>query len=427
MKNQAKRTYKFASWVILGLGLTQIHTASAMTVEDPTLWAKVIAQTEQAAAQASAYLASQASIMAGQIQQTATQIQAMEILNTKSDQIKIQTDEIKRQSDVQGTIIDHNIDSIKQFQPSARDCSDIANARISGAGRAGGGRSAARMTQNIDSNRQATVNPTDALNQTLDQKAKNPDLCDTKDGQRSSSRGFSCSAMGTKANSNLKVGSLFQAAGTGTTVAVNPTTGAPLDATKAQPSYSIDGVDKGITTSSISNIVSAVPPTDLPAQAENTGAGRAYLALNSKYTARLNVASEALAFLASFAFVPEKDTQAIIDQNANDSWASKSGKYAAIYGSSHAFPKRPSPKEIMAFSILEPTTADYAKEISGMNTEKSIQELIRRVNLSTQLQWQQYQQNEYLVALEATRLAQEMEPITQKQLMDSKAAALSKQ
>ena len=84
----------------------------------------------------------------------------------------------------------------------------------------------------------------------------------------------------------------------------------------AEASYSMDAKDQLIASAAIKNIVTALPPTALPPEAEATGAGRAYRGLQEKYEARLGTATEALTHIASKNFIPDPSTLTPEQRNA---------------------------------------------------------------------------------------------------------------
>lgn len=349
-------------------------------------------------------------------------IQGNELTAKAVDAAQEQREEARYQQDVQREIQRRNIESAVSLQPTGRACAERTSSRVAGVGRAGGGRSAAAIAKSVNDSREFTANPTDALEQALNVKNKDTDLCTSSDARLADKRRLACSGEGLKADAQRKAGSVFAAAGTGSTVVLDAA-GRPRNATMAEASYSMDAKDQLIASSAIKNIVTALPPTALPPEAEATGSGRAYRGLQEKYEARMSTATEALSHMASKNFIPDPSTLTADQRNA---WLKQETKFRELYGNRRDWAKAgPSQNEAMNLLVFGTDTDTYKKSLL-VPSDDLLRALINSVNIGNQLQLTAVRQSERATAVQAALLAQQLEPITSQTLEATRNEALTK-
>lgn len=344
------------------------------------------------------------------MQSTANEQTQKQIAKTKTDEKNAD-----READNAKEQIRRDSDAAEALRPTLIACKQRA-AGSAGAGARGGGGGAApaKLAQQVSSARDKTVSLSDAANQTIGNKIIDPDLCSASD---ITERGNKCGgAVGSKANADLKSGSIFAAAGTGPTAVIKPD--GTVDASKANPNFVMDAKDQKIAKMSINNIISGAPPITLGKNAQNTPAGRAYIGMVDRYNTRLTTGIDMLTYMAGLRAEAQNLTSA---QSAG--WKNFSAYIPQLYKGRTA-PQNPSVYEYMNTQVYYTDLSDYKKMVESLgNQELLTKHLIERVNINTQVQWMNYTLMEKMAAVQAAALAQGVEPISRDTLAGLKAEA----
>lgn len=385
-------------------------TANAMEVIDPTAIATAIKNAAQEAAQHSA-------LMAQLLQVAGMQSSANE--QTQKQVAKAQSDENKanRQADNAKEQVKRDTDSAVAYRPTLTACQQRASGGAASGARGGGGYKSPNQQISVD--RETTSNPLDSLNKTLGNKVVDKDLCTALDGTRSAQRGNGCGGEGTKANADLKAGSIFAAAGTGPTAVLNAN-GTPKNASMADPNYVMNDKDQKIAQMSIANIISGLPPTILPEKAESTPGGRAYRGAVDRYNARLSTGIDALSYMASLRAEAKNLTP-----TQKEGWTKTLKPYAEMLYPNRKISDNPSTYEIMNTQVYMADTKKYQDDLAKLDSDHLTRLLINRVDTMMQVQWQTYNMMERNTAVNAAAMAQGVEPITQDAIARFKASAES--
>jgi hypothetical protein len=316
-------------------------------------------------------------------------------------------------------LVRDNLNDAKKLKPTGRACAEIAQSKVASVSRAGGGRSAAGMAKKIADSRDTVQNPLEELEQTLAVKKIDPQLCTSTDVRLATQRGNNCTQEGVRANAQRKAASIYMAAGTGEGAVMN-TNGTAKFSGMEEASYTMDQQQSEAAFYTIKNVVSGMPPAQLPTDAESSSSGRAYRALEEKYSARLDAATSALIMIAS----RNKITTTLTTEQQS-AWKDGQRKiFEEMYGNRRDFSKAaPTINEVMNLIINEPDLASYKQKTKGYSEE--MKELIYRTNVNNQVQWMAFKQNERLLAVQASALAHQIEPVSKDMLTSTYNAAIS--
>lgn len=346
------------------------------------------------------------------MQSTANEQTQKQIAKTKTDEKNAD-----READNAKEQIRRDSDAAEALRPTLIACKQRA-ASSAGAGARGGGGGAApaKIAQQVSSARDKTVSLPDAANQTIGNKKIDPDLCSASD---ITERGNGCGgAVGSKANADLKSGSIFAAAGTGPTAVIKPD--GTVDASKADSNFVFDAKDQKIAKMSINNIISGAPPITLGKNAQNTPAGRAYIGMVDRYNSRLSTGIDTLTYMAGLRAEAQNMTS-----GQQEAWKNFSAYIPKLYPARKA-PEKPSVYEYMNTQAYYTDLKEYQKQLDQISDPVlATKELIRRVNFNTQVQWMNYTLMEKMAAVQSAALAQGVEPISREMLSALKAEAES--
>lgn len=381
-----------------------------MPVIDPSAIAQSIKNAAQEAAQHSA-------LMAQLLQVAGMQSSANE--QTQKQIAKAQSDEGKanRQADNAKEQVKRDTDAAVAYRPTLTACQQRAGGGAASGARGGGGYKSPNQQISVD--RETTSNPLDSLNKTLGNKVADKDLCTALDGTRSSQRGNGCGGEGTKANADLKAGSIFAAAGTGPTAVLNAN-GTPKNASMADPNFVMNDKDQKIAQMSIANIISGLPPTLLPEKAEATPGGRAYRGAVDRYNARLSTGIDALSYMASLRAEAKNLTP-----TQKEGWTKTLKPYAEMLYPNRKISDNPSTYEIMNTQVYMSDTKKYQDDLAKLDSDHLTRLMINRIDTMMQVQWQTYNMMERNTAVNSAAMAQGVEPITQDAIARFKASAES--
>lgn len=304
--------------------------------------------------------------------------------------------------------IDDTIENAKRTQPTLNGCIERTSGQLSaGVGMAGGGSRSPRVRGILEKSRDASSSSIQVWGGKLTAHNEDPDLCTSLDAARNSKRKTSCSGDGIKANADIKSGALFAAAGTGETVVRNAA-GAPLDAAREAPNYSMEPKDQIIARKAIQNIVTGEKPELLTPEVEGTPGGLGYLAMTKTHDARMSTAISALVEIVDRRSQPDA-----LNAVAQEAWTKKQDVFKELFPSrKNNIPTKPSLYEFMNLRVNEPNTKFYQDALKLSNGEDLRRDMIRRSDVGTQVNWMVFQQLERLTAINAAMLAHNLEPVT---------------
>ena len=328
-------------------------------------------------------------------------------------------EEASYQREIAKESVSQTMQDARNTRPTVNGCMERTSGQLgAGVGVAGGSRSGAGIAGSVQRNRDNASSPIDTWGSKLGAHNEDPDLCTSLDGARNSKRRTSCGGGdGIKANADIKAGAIFSAAGTGETV-VRDANGNARDPVREVPNFSMEVKDQVIANKAISNIITGDKPPLLPPDVEGTPAGRGYLAMTKVHDARMSTALSALADIAERRAQP-KTLSAV----AQEAWNAKQETFKQLFPT-RPFPAKPSVFEFVNLRANEPSTKLYQDALKQASGEELQREVIRRMDVNTQVAWLNFQQLERLTAINAAMLAHGMEPVTQESMRSSREAAM---
>jgi hypothetical protein len=308
-------------------------------------------------------------------------------------------------------------------QPTLAQCRQISSKEAAKQATRSGGGGGARVAGAIYKSMENIVNNEDNANMTLNQTAATPSLCSELDVARSKTRKNNCAAIGDKADANTKAGSIFAAAGTGTT-AVTDKDGKVKDPTKAAPSWTMTAEDEKIARDSIKiGMSSDPPPSRLSVGAESTGPGLIYQSMYKTYAVRMSNSQEAKVNILS------KSLSVGISDFAKKYWATQEVYFNEIWGTTRVFKNTmPTINERLNLEVQKSMTTEYTTELNKKTLDQSVKELVNRVNLNNEIQLLSLRQLESLTSVNASLLEQSIDPVKREKLDDlrTKSGAMQK-
>jgi hypothetical protein len=327
-------------------------------------------------------------------------------------------EEASYQRDVARESVRKTMEDARNTRPTVNGCMERTSGQLgAGVGMAGGSRSGAGVAGSVQRTRDNASSPIDTWGSKLGAHNEDPDLCTTLDGRRNAQRKTQCGGDGIKANADVKAGSIFAAAGTGETV-VRDVNGAARDPNRETANFSMDAKDQLIANKAVANIITGDKPPLLPPDVEGTPAGRGYLAMTKVHDARMSTALGALADIAERRAQPKT-----LSATAQEAWNAKQETFKQLFAN-RPFPAKPSVFEFMNLRANEPSTKLYQDALKQAGGEELQREMVRRVDVNTQVAWMNFQQLERLTAINAAILAHGMEPVTQEAMRSSREAAM---
>lgn len=163
-------------------------------------------------------------------------------------------------------------------------------------------------------------------------------------------------------------------------------------------------------------VIASFSPVGISADMESTPAGKQYLTRVAAFNARLSPAIHALSQIASMR-MPDKNLAAEIADN----WvANATPVYGRIFPGMKV-PEKPSESEVMRYEVLR-RYADYGadswhqKQIQDDDQARLTRELTDAVVLNTYVTWQTHNRMEESNAIQASMLAQSVNPTTKQEL-----------
>lgn len=249
-------------------------------------------------------------------------------------------------------------------------------------------------------------------------------LCSELDVVRATGRKNLCGGTnageGIRADADKRIGSIFAAAGTGETMVFNEK-GKPRIPENAPPKYSMNQQEQDIAKKVINNITTGSKPPLLPIEAENTPAGRGYVAMTRVHDARLLTAASALTEIAERRAQPEPE---VGDGPVTKAWLKVVTSWMNLDPRRKSFTGLPSQFELMDVEIRATDLEPYMNSIKRESSENLQREQVYRTNLNTKVLWMVFQQLERQTSIQAAALANSMEPITQESMKATREAAM---
>jgi hypothetical protein len=251
-------------------------------------------------------------------------------------------------------------------------------------------------------------------------------LCSELDAVRSVGRKNLCRGVGEvtgegiRADADKRIGSIFAAAGTGETMVFNQQ-GRPRIPANAPAKYSMNQQEQDIARKVIDNITTGSKPPLLPIEAENTPAGRGYVAMTRVHDARLLTAASALTEIAERRAQPEPE---VGDGPVTKAWLKVVTSWRNLDPRRSSFTGLPSQFELMDVEIRGTDLEPYMDSLKRESVENLQREQVYRTNLNTKVLWMVFQQLERQTSIQAAALAHSIEPITQESMRATREAAM---
>lgn len=315
------------------------------------------------------------------------------------------------------------VEAANQTAPSVNGCVQRTMSEAVIATGVTGSRSTGGIADKLIRTRANTVGDIDNWGNKLLSHNQDASLCSELDMNRATGRKNLCggSGEGIRADADKRIGSIFAAAGTGETIVFDDK-GKPRVAENVNPHYTMDKQAQDIARKVIDNITTGSKPPLLSVEAENTPAGRGYVAMTRVHDARILAATSALADIAEKRAQPEESADA--SGLLKKSWEKIVFTWFKLNPTRKGFTGLPSQFELMNTRINRAETTEYYDALMNLSSENVMREQIHATYLNTKVNWMVYQQLERITAIQAASLAHSMEPITADSMKATREAAM---
>lgn len=291
-----------------------------------------------------------------------------------------------------------------ELMPTPVGCAAATDAQMMSGGGASAAAQAAVMAQTL----QAYRSRSDLNNYSARLQAHSADSqqCDEIDVMQ---KRPGCSSVGARAGADLTVASLFAGAGTGTA--------------QTPPNLSFTKEQMAAAQRALANVAAANPAPLIDPNAEQTPAGKGYVALSNTARARSSIVQDALAWLLARR-LPANVGGGQLPAGVQASWDQYADVFARVYPGRQR-PPVPSEWEAMKLAVMRRLDPDYTSALQNTPDSKAV--LVELAGIEAQanyLKTTEIEGQEKMIVLLAGILAHLTDPVDKGALADQRNAAM---